>query len=503
MELLDLFHKWVPLYLRLPVLFLIFFVVLVANGVYIGNSNEISMGLGVYAEPYTEAYNALYIGMGLGLIFHYRIKLRFTNKQLLIYGLTMQLLMNIVCATTSNTIVFVTACLIIGFAKISAMIEVYIIWMFIWSKKLDTARMYPFVYFTALSGIYFTYWLTTSLAYNFNWRFSYISVIILVLACILFVILLVENNKLKRKVPLYQIDYLGLVLLTTSLMLLNYATVNGKVEDWFASKWIISAYFGSAISFLIFLKRQLTLKRPLFDLSIFRMAHFRRGLFYFFILGIFLPGTFQSIFSGSILKYDMVTNMILNLYLIPGILAGCILCYLWYYYKLDPDILVFSGFLCFVVYHVLMYNNFSTRFSIGQFVLPSTIKGFGTALIYISVGLMTTKDMKINQVISAAGAMIITRSFIGSGVFGSLYTYFFYTQRIRHLNYLAEVKDGTNAFVQHEGTNLYLKLQEQASLTAAKEVTGLIIIAGIIWLLFLLVRYMHKTVNNILSIIKA
>jgi hypothetical protein len=57
------------------------------------------------------------------------------------------------------------------------------------------------------------------------------------------------------------------------------------------------------------------------------------------------------------------------------------------------------------------------------------------------------------------------------------------------------MKDGTNSFVQSEGTRLYLKLQEQATLTAAKEVTGLIIIAGMVWLIFLFFRYMHKVTN--------
>jgi DHA2 family multidrug resistance protein len=492
MELLDLFHKWVPLYLRLPVLFLLFFTTLAANGIFLGNTNEISNSLGVYTEPYTEAYNALYIGMGLGLIFHLRVKLRFTNKQLLLYGLTMQLLMNVVCATTSNTIVFVTACLLIGFAKISALIEVYVIWMFIWSKKLDSSKVYPFVYFTALSGIYFLTWLTTWLAYNYNWQLSYIAVFILILVCILFTLLLVENNQLKRKIPFSQIDFLGLSLLASSMLLLNYATVNGKVEDWFASKWIVGSCFGSVITFLLFLNRQLYLKRPLFDLSIFKKANFRRGLLYFLVLGIFIPVTFQSVFSGSILKYDMVTNMVLNLYLIPGILVGCIFCYFWYHFKFDPDILIFLGFLSFVIYHTVMYNNFSSGFSMNNFLLPSAIKGFATALIYISVGLLTTKEMKLNQVISAAGAMLIVRSFLGSGIFSSLYTYFFYTQRIRHLEYLAGTKDADGFFTQGDKGALYLKLQEQATLTAAKEVTGFIVIAGIVWLAFLFTRYLHK-----------
>jgi len=494
MELLDLFHKWVPLYLRLPVLFLMFFVILIANGVFVGNSNEISNDLGVYAEPFTEAYNALYIGMGLGLIFHYRLKLRFTNKQLLTYGLTMQLIMNVVCSTTSNTTVFVAACLIIGFAKISALIEVYIIWMVIWSKKLDSSRMYPFVYFTALSGIYFMNWVTTWLAYNYNWRISYISIFILILICLLFTITLVENNKLKNRIPLYQVDYFGLALLAASLMLLNYAIVNGKVEDWSASKLIFAAFFGSAISFLFFLKRQLNLKRPLFDLNLFKIGHFRRGLLYFIILGVFLPGTFQSAFSGGILQYDMVTNMVVSLYMIPGILAGCIICFIWYYYKHDPEILIFFGFLSFVIHHLILYNSFGNSFSMVQFAWPSAIKGFGTALIYITVGLMTTKEMKLNQVISAAGAMILARSFIGSGIFTSLYSYFFYEQRIRHLSSLAELRDGTDPFVRQLGSGVYIKLQEQATLTAAKELTGLIVIFGIIWLLFLLARFWYKKI---------
>jgi hypothetical protein len=229
------------------------------------------------------------------------------------------------------------------------------------------------------------------------------------------------------------------------------------------------------------------------------MATFRRGLFYFFVLGVFIPGTFQSVFSGSILRYDMVTNMVLNLYLIPGILAGCILCYLWYYHKLDPDILIFCGFLSFIIYHALMYRNFSVSFGMQDFVWPSVVKGFGTALIYIAVGLLTTKGMKINQVISAAGAMLIVRSFLGSGILSALYSYFFYTQRIRHLNYLASVNDGNNTFVLGEGRNLFLKLQEQATLTAAKEVTGFIIIAGVIWLIFLFARYVHKKSTDFLT----
>ena len=62
--------------------------------------------------------------------------------------------------------------------------EVYIIWLFVWSKTLDTTRLYPFIYFIALAGLYFTTWFVTKLTYAYNWQYAYISIIVLVLFCI-------------------------------------------------------------------------------------------------------------------------------------------------------------------------------------------------------------------------------------------------------------------------------------------------------------------------------
>src|ERR1700754_4192608 len=121
MELKDLFYKWVPVWVRLPVLFVFFFVVLTANGVYLGNSTDMYSGLGVYPEPFTEAYNAVYIGMGLGLMVELRLKLRFSNKTLLLWGLTMMALANLVNMFTDNPVLIVVSCLILGFTKITAL----------------------------------------------------------------------------------------------------------------------------------------------------------------------------------------------------------------------------------------------------------------------------------------------------------------------------------------------------------------------------------------------
>ena len=156
MEFYDLFYTWVPLYIRIPILTLLYLVLLTANGVYTGNYNDMSSGLGSYAEPYQMSYYAMYIGMGIGSMSNIRIRERFTAKSLLLFGLIAMLLMNAVCATTNNPYLTILACFLLGVGKVSASTEVYLVWLQIWSKKLDVSRLYPFVYFIALSGLYFS-----------------------------------------------------------------------------------------------------------------------------------------------------------------------------------------------------------------------------------------------------------------------------------------------------------------------------------------------------------
>lgn len=493
MELYDLFYKWVPVWVRLPVLFILFFVILTANGIFLGNSGDISNDLGVYSEAYTQSFNAIYIGMGLGLLFDLRLKMRFTSKKLLLFGLFSLLLLNIVCATTGNTSVFIIACLLIGFTKMMALTEVYVIWLLVWSKQLDTSRMYPFVYFTALAGLHFMTWLTSVLAFEYNWRYAYICVLIMVAVCIILAVVLVEEHPLKKKIPFYQVDIIGLILLATAMMLLNYAFVNGRVEDWFSSRAIIASFWGGIASFILFLIRQLNIKRPIFNLTLLRRRNLRFGLFLFVLLGFFSVSTFQSSFSAGTLHYESMRNMELNLYMVPGILAGCVLCWFWYYLGLDADILIISGFLSFVVYHWIMYLGFSNQFALQDFWLPALIKGFGTALIYIAVGLYTNKKLPLTLVMTGAGAMIIVRSFIGSGICGAMYGFWYYQERIRHFEQLALQTDQSSIPGGPAGvSNYFVSLQQQASLTASKELTGYIILGGLVLVGLLTVKYLYQ-----------
>jgi DHA2 family multidrug resistance protein len=495
MELKDLFYQWVPVWVRIPVLFIFFFVVLTANGVYLGNSTDMYSGLGAYSEPFTAAYNAVYIGMGLGMMVEIRLKRRFTGKTLLLWGFSMMLLINWINMCTDSPALMIVDCLILGFTKMAALMEIYIIWLVVWSKKLDTTRFYPFVYGTALGGIYFITWFTARLANAYNWRYAYLSIIVMILVCLLLALVFVGNNKLHRALPLYQMDVLGLLLLAGLLMLINYVAVYGKVEDWWESGNIMAATMLIPMILLAFITRQLIVRRPLLPFGLFKKRSFLKGLFFFFMLGIFLPSSIQGTFTAGVLDFETIRNAELNLYLIPGVEAAAVICFFWYYYKRNTEVLLFIGFAAFVGYYTLLYGNLSTGLGMEDFLVMSILKGFGTATLYIVLGLYMTSGFPLNIVMHAGGMMILVRSFLGSGIVTGIYSYLLYAGQVRHLDILAGNAD-SDAGSLIQPTGYYRNMQAQATMAASKELCGFIIIAGLVILGGIVVSHFYRLATH-------
>jgi MFS transporter, DHA2 family, multidrug resistance protein len=493
MDAQHLFYKWVPSPVRITALLLLYFAALNFKGVYQGNTTDVFSGLGVYAEPYMAAYNAVYIGMGLGLMIHRRLRMRFSARTLLLWGFTFMLLLNGVCGMTSHPAIVIAACLALGFTKVAAMMEVYLVWLFTWSRTGDRSRVYPFVYFLALSGTYFLFWWMTRLAALYSWRHAYISVLVVLLFCLLLVLLFVEHRPPHLTVPLYQMDWTGAGLLAAALMLVNYIVTYGRVEDWLNSGRIKGALVLLPVCLLGFVLREMTVRRPLFDLRLFRRPHFWKGLLLLGGIGIFLPGSLQFLFTDSVLHYELVRSMELNLYMIPGIAIGAIWSFFWFYYKRPPIVLFCTGLLAFVISYVLLYNQLVNDLGLGDFWLLSILKGLGTVLVYIVLGLYAVKLFPPDQLMKGIGVMVIVRSFLGTAIFSGAWSYFLYAGRVRHFDYLAGLTDPADRY--RLPANAAEFLQRQSDLAAVSQLTGIVIFAGMALLVVVLAVYFLRRID--------
>ena len=498
MEVNQIFYAWVPKYARYAILFLMVFVALCANGVYLGITTNMYSDLGVYAEPYAMAPNAMYIGMGVALLFSIRVAARFPSKSLIITGFIMMLMMNFICATTNNPILAVAASFVLGLSKMLAVGPIYLAWASIWNKNLDAARVYPFFYFMALAGLNFITWLTTHFTYLYSWRYAYIVIFILIILCFVLAIIFFENHQLKKKIPLYQLDIPGVLLLAISLMLINYIVVYGKVEDWFNSDAISAASFGAVIAILVFIKRELTVKRPLLDLNLFRKFNLTAGLILFLLLGVLTPTTFQSALAVNILHFELIRNAELSLFLIPGILVGSIVTFFWYKKNYSSHLMFIIGFSALVLYHIMMYSRFVNDLNMADFVIPSFLRGFALATLYISIGLYATANFPIHATLKAVGLILIVRSFLATGITSGLYNYFVYADTNRHLSKLASEIDANEPMVSQYAnfTGYYKYILQQANLAALKELSGNIIIFGLAVVAILGVVYVYRKIRK-------
>lgn len=497
MEVRSVFYAWVPKYVRYAILLLMAFVGLCANGIYLGITTNMFSELGVYAEPYTMATNAMYIGMGGGFLFLIRFALRFPAKSGLLMGFTMLLLMNIICATTNSPFLAVAASLVLGFTKVFALGPLYLEWAMVWSKKMDSASVYPSFYFVALAGLNFMTWVTTYLTSLYSWRYSYIIVLILIIVCIVLSVIFFENQKVPKKIPLYQLDIPGLLLVITSLMLINYIAVYGKVEDWFESPAIRIALFGAIITMLFFIKRELALKRPILNLSLFKIPSISVGLLLFFSLGILTPSIFQSAFASNILKFELIRNAEINLFLIPGIFAGSVLSFFWYKKNYDSVMLFIVGFSAFVFYHMIMYTRFVNDLNIADFLVPSFFRGFALAILYISIGVYATANLPVPHTLKVVGLILFVRSFLGPGIISGLYNYLLYADTNKHMSVLASQIDANEPMRSQllDAIEYYQYIAKQANLSALKEISGNIVLFGLTIIFVLIAALVYRRIK--------
>jgi hypothetical protein len=88
--------------------------------------------------------------------------------------------------------------------------------------------------------------------------------------------------------------------------------------------------------------------------------------------------------------------------------------------------------------------------------------------------------------------MVITRSFLGSGIFTGLYSYLIYAGTVRHIDRLADLT-ATGDYVQSEPPATYLRtIEQQASLAAFKEMTGWILLFGVLVLACLAISITYR-----------
>ncbi|WP_430613901.1 hypothetical protein [Flavobacterium sp. JP2137] len=465
------FANWVPKPVMLLLLLLILFPTLSISGVYVSNATDISGALATYTEFVALANNALAIGMGISIPVVLRFKMRFHTKKLVCSSAIILAVLSYMNGTTDHPYVLVAGSFLIGFFKMFLMMEVVLPLMFIITPTGDRGRFYAVFYpisigFTQFSSYYFAEQIAAS-----NYQSPYLIMSILMLCIALISLVFQHNDRFSFKTPLYQIDWLSMLLIGISAMGFNVFFTFLKQQAWRASNVTTWAFIAGIVFLSLTIYRQKFLKRKLFKFDLFyKRTNVWHGLILLVFMGIFLSTT--TLFTNytiAVLGYNNLINASSNLWMIPGIIAAGI--YAFYSFKNNWNIKYYiaSGFIAFFVHTLSLYLLIQPQMNIAYLEYALIWKGLGMGILFIGIWFYASVGIAMDDMFGVMSLLLMFRSFLVTAMGTALLSWAVYLGQWQSLADLSLYLDSS---ALGNGLALYPNLSLQAAMASTKTVLG-------------------------------
>jgi len=486
------FHSWVPegldLYLLLFLSIMLSFnggLPSTLSGYVVGSQSAIGADLTMASFAYTA-------GMASVLPLTLRLQEFSAKKTLLCVIFPVLIFLNFLYTVTDQPLIIVMISFTIGFIKMIATLIVVISLIPILMPQGERYQLYCLYYplslvFGPVSGF-----LSALIADRWNWKFGLHTQNLFLFTGLLVIIFLFHPQRQYKKKPLYGYDWLGTVFYSITLILVCFVFSYGVTDDWFNSTKVKMAVAGAITSGMLFIRQSLAVRRPLmcFDFLKFWKPMLGISILVMFCL-FFSTNALIGPFLSIVFHNNPVESAQINLYVIPGYIAGTLLCFL--YYRKYTRFNTIAAVCCasYLLSNLLMYRLTSVYTSSADLFLPMFLRAMATVIAYISVGIYVTYNIPFALINDITVFIITLRSLIAPGIATAFYSKMIYRGTVRYTDKLAGNMDALNPFVALRGESIISAVKTQATLLAIRDVYGLLIVVGIIMLVFLIVFPFH------------
>jgi DHA2 family multidrug resistance protein len=220
---------------------------------------------------------------------------------------------------------------------------------------------------------------------TYDWKVTYYYLIALQLFTLVLALLMLRPQAGQKRYPLYLIDWTSFVLVAISAIALAYTMIYGSKYYWFQDPRICQSAGIAGCGIVLFFYRQLTLKRPLLNLDVFKSRNFMIGLI---LLGIYY-GMKDSIsliygYAGITLKWSPFQVMELGLINLSGLVTLLVsTTQLMMRKRHSTRVFLISGFGVMLIYHLWMYFLFTPDLSFNDLIIPVFLQGAASGLLFV------------------------------------------------------------------------------------------------------------------------
>ncbi|MEI6866299.1 hypothetical protein [Flavicella sp.] len=465
------FADWVPKPVMLLLILIFICPILAISGVYSNNILDVTRGLATYTEYILLANNATTIGMGIAIIIVLRIKTRFRSKEIITASTIALAFLSYTIGATDNPLVVVIGSFFIGFFKMFPMIEMILPLMFIITPKGERGKFYAIFYTLSICITQLTAYLMANLISNSNWQAPYYIMSILMLIIASLSLIFQHNQRFSFKVPLYQLDWVALVLLSISAMSFNIGFTFMRQQGWFSSPYIVGFLLIGFILFIYVMYKQKFVKRKLINFNkIIKKVNVWHSIILLMLMGIYLASS--SIFTNytvGVLGYNSLITAKLNLWQIPGIILAGVYAFYSFKYNWKLKYYIASGFIAYFIHTFMLYLSIQPQMNIEYLYIPMIMKGAGVGILFIGIWFYGSNYLELYDLFGILGILLIIRTFIATASAGALISWATYQGQWQSLNDMSSYLD-IGAFPN--GIRFYKTSQISAILASSKIVLG-------------------------------
>lgn len=494
-----MFRDFVPD--RVRVFLCLFFAVAFqfSGGIYLSFVSQMVGSLALMQEDIMMAGYASFVGMTVVFPVLFRLKFRFTTRSILLFVCPALIVCNLITMHTDHLPVLVIVCFIAGILRMWGTFEALSNVQLSLTPTRNFAVFFPVVYMIVLGSIQLSGLLTVYLGYWADWRYMHWFIIGLLFVLWGLTAALTHHFRFMKPMPLFGIDWLGGILWSIFLLSVIFVFEYGKFYDWFDSQQIVVGTVIAILSLALSIHRMIVRRHPYISLEAFRYRNLTSLLFLFLMLCFFLaaPTVLQNIFTGSILKYDVLNDVSLNWWNLAGTVLGCILTYNWHVrchggYKLP----VFLGFALIVGYQCFMYFIIDPNINIEWLYVPTMLRGAGYIILYISLTVYVTGIVPFQHFFQVLSILGFIRTGFGSVLGGAIYSRVLQYIIPENFQTLAIELDAVNTAIDPVSFNgVYAETMKQATLVSLKEMYGWVCIVGVLFLaLILFEKFLNENV---------
>lgn len=413
MSTLPLFKPWVPEWVIRGTIFL----VLLPGMLLFGLSTASGPGAAGYygIEPADVQYSMIvfYAAVASFFALERRFFIFTATREYYLASLIIQIITAYVCFHTHNLYILLIFRFLQGMSNCqSTSICITLIFSRLHSERAREIGYSIFYCFllclTPLSSI-----VTAPIldAYDFNVLYKFIVYAYIPGAVLLLIFM--NNVRLNRKMPLYQLDWASFIIYAAALCMLGYALIYGQQYYWLADRRIVISLFGAILLLILHLFRQYHLKRPYLSIDVFRHRNFNLGAFLVFILYMVRGALgLVSLYFAATLGIDPIHIAYILLANVAGVIISSVISSRLIIMKRPMRLIWLYGFLILLVFHVWMWFLFSTQADPSTFVLPLILQGAGAGMLMTPLIVFTISSVPANLGSTASATGVFFR-FLG------------------------------------------------------------------------------------------